>query len=60
MMAQIRIAPFFCVSVCRTAIWFRLCGIGFSVDLDMPVLFSERHGFRKVRRWGRWSFEVLR
>lgn len=51
---------FFRVSMRSTGIWFRLFGKGFSIDRDMPTLFSERYGFRKVRRWGRWSFEVLR
>lgn len=59
-MSQIRITRFFCASVCRKAFWFRIFGVGFAIDLDMPVLFSERYRFRKVRRWGRWSFEVLK
>lgn len=40
--------------------WFRLFGWGLSFDTDLPVFYSERHGFRKVHRFGRLAVQVLR
>jgi hypothetical protein len=40
--------------------YFRICGYGLSFERDMPVLFSERHGHRKVRRYGRWALQFLK
>lgn len=40
--------------------YFRILGYGLCVDRDMPVLFSERNGYRKVNRFGRWAFQWLR
>lgn len=42
-----------------TGFYFRLWGFGFAVERDMPVLFSERYGHRKVWRQGRWAFQWL-
>ncbi|UIY60058.1 hypothetical protein [Burkholderia cepacia] len=47
------------VCVHRSGFYFRVAGVGISFDFDMPVLFSERNGFRKIRRIGRLSMEVL-
>lgn len=40
--------------------YFRLLGYGLSVQRDRPVLFSERNGYKRVLRIGRWAFEVLK
>lgn len=40
--------------------YFRICGYGLSVQLDVPVFFSERNGYRRVLRVGRWAIEWLR
>lgn len=39
--------------------WIRVYGCGPHVARDRMVLFSERYGYRKVFRLGRWSFEWL-
>jgi hypothetical protein len=40
--------------------WFcRVRGWGFAVEKDYPRYFSERNGFRRVYRLGRWSLEWL-
>jgi hypothetical protein len=41
--------------------WFRVFGRGFAaVDKRRhPPLFSERHGYKKVLRIGRWGVEWL-
>lgn len=39
--------------------YFRVLGYGLSIDNDLPVLFSERYGHRKVYRLGRWAFQWL-
>jgi hypothetical protein len=39
--------------------WFRIFGYGLAFDIDLPVLYSERHGFRRVSRFGRIAVEVL-
>ena len=40
--------------------FFRLLGYGLSCQVDMPVLFSEREGHRRLLRIGRFSVEFLR
>ena len=40
--------------------YFRVCGTGLSFEIDRPMLFSERIGYRKVTRLWRFSVEVLR
>lgn len=44
----------------RWGCYFRVNGRGLAIQLDLPVLFSERYGYRKVWRAGRWSAELLR
>jgi len=44
----------------RWGMYFRVLGRGLSIQRDLPVLFSERNGYRKVVRIGRWALEVLR
>lgn len=39
--------------------WVRAFGYGPFIRKDRMVLFSERYGYRKVWRLGRWSFEWL-
>ena len=39
--------------------YFRVNGYGMAFQRDMPRLFSERNGFRRVFRVGRWSLEFL-
>ena len=39
--------------------YFRLRGYGLSVDIDLPVLFSERIGKRRVLRIGRTAIQFL-
>ena len=43
----------------QSGFWFRVFGYGLAFDIDFPVLYSERHGFRTVHRFGRLSIEVL-
>jgi len=42
--------------------WFRLFGRGLSVSdkIKNPPLFSERYGYRKILRFGKWGIEYLR
>lgn len=40
--------------------WVRIFGYGPFIRRDRTVLFGERYGYRKVCRFGRWSFEWLR
>jgi hypothetical protein len=40
--------------------YFRLFGYGLSFDLNLPRLFSERYGYRRVLRIGRLAIEWLR
>lgn len=44
----------------RWGLCFRINGSGLVVQRDLPRLFSERYGYRKVWRAGRWSIELLR
>lgn len=39
--------------------YFRVRGYGLAVQRDMPRLFSERNGIRKVLRVGRWALQWL-
>ena len=41
--------------------WIRLAGYGISVSdkIKHPPLFSERNGYRKVYRVGRWGIEFI-
>lgn len=54
------ITPRTFVVVHSTGFYFRASGKGISVDLDLPALFSERNGYRKVWRIGRLAVQVLR
>jgi len=40
--------------------WFRIFGCGLAIGKDRPVLFSERYGYQKVFRLGRWSVHALK
>lgn len=40
--------------------YFRVFGYGMAVEVDMPVLFSERYGHRRVLRIGRIAVQWLR
>ena len=40
--------------------WIRVFGYGPFIRRDREVYFSERYGYRKVWRIGRWSFEWLK
>lgn len=51
-------STFFCRH--ESGFYFRVFGYGMSIDIDMPALFSERYGFRKVLRIGRISIQVLK
>ena len=44
----------------RWGFFFRLHGWGMGIQRDLPILFSERNGYRKRARIGRWAFTVLR
>lgn len=48
---------FFCSS--KTGFYFRIFGYGVSAQRDMPRLFSERMGARRVLRLGRWALQLL-
>ena len=41
--------------------WIRIAGYGISVSdkLKHPPLFTERNGYRKVYRVGRWGIFIL-
>ena len=43
----------------KWGLWFRLFGYGPHIERDRMALFSERYGYRKVYRLGRWSFEWI-
>lgn len=44
----------------RWGFWWRpLGGRGICIERDRVALFSERNGYRKVYRFGRWSLEWL-
>lgn len=38
--------------------WFRVLGVGLSID-NMRPLFSERMGYRRKLRIGKWGMEFL-
>lgn len=40
--------------------FLRVCGVGLQIEKNRPLLFSERIGFRRVYRLGRWSLEFLK
>lgn len=44
----------------RWGMYFRVFGRGLSIQRDLPVRFSERNGYRRVIRVGRWALEILR
>lgn len=44
----------------ESGFYFRIAGYGLSVERDMPALFSERYGYRRVLRFGRWAIQWLR
>ncbi len=50
------------ITVYRGGCWFRIWGYGLSIvnKRKHPPLFSERYGYRKVLRFGRWGVEILR
>jgi hypothetical protein len=43
----------------ESGFYFRVFGYGLSIDSNRRVSFSERYGYRKVLRIGRWAIEVL-
>lgn len=47
------------LSIFKWGFWLWINGAGISVEWDRPVLFSERYGYRRVRRWGRISMQLL-
>ena len=54
--------PVFCYHRCKGLWWFRVFGYGLhykNVRLH-PPLFSERHGFRRKLKLGRFYFGGLR
>jgi hypothetical protein len=53
---------FFCFYYEPGFFWFRIFGYGLSCADKVlnPPLFSERYGYRRVLRVGRWGFEFLR
>lgn len=44
----------------ESGFYFRVAGYGLAVERDMPVLFSERYGHRRVLRFGHWAVQWLR
>ncbi len=44
----------------RYGVYFRIRGYGASLVHDMPVMFSERVGRRRVYRCGRFAFQWLK
>lgn len=52
-----------CITYCSYpgGFWFRVYGVGLRVqDRTMhPALFSERNGYIKVLRVGKWSIRVI-
>jgi hypothetical protein len=43
----------------ESGFYFRVLGYGLSIDGNRRVGFSERYGYRKVLRIGRWAIEWL-
>lgn len=43
-------------------LWFRVFGRGLSISdkVKNPPLFSERYGYKKVIRIGKWGIKFLR
>ncbi len=41
--------------------WFRVFGVGLSIQdrVKYPALYSERNGYVKVLRVGKWSVKAL-
>ena len=39
--------------------YFRICGYGLAFQRDSRAYFSERMGFKKVLRIGRWAIQTL-
>jgi hypothetical protein len=44
----------------RWGAYFRIRGYGAALSMDLPVLFSERYGHRRVYRLGRVAFQWLK
>lgn len=44
----------------RAGFYFRICGYGLAFTKDQRPLFSERMGYRKVLRIGRWAIQWLK
>ena len=40
--------------------YFRVMGYGLAIDRDMRRGFSERNGYQKVYRLGRWALQLLK
>ena len=49
---------FSCYAYCK-GFWFRCFGYGMAIDIDAPMLFSERMGIRKALRIGRVRIQAL-
>lgn len=47
------------LSVWRWGMWFRIYGHGLSIQINAPILFSERYGYRKPWRFGPLLIERL-
>jgi hypothetical protein len=43
----------------ESGFYFRVLGYGLAVERDMPMLFSERNGYRRALRIGRWAAQML-
>ena len=43
----------------RWGFYFRVSGWGAAIQRDLPILFSERNGYRKRVRIGRWALSFL-
>lgn len=46
-------------AVWRWGMRVHLFGRGLYIGMDKPVVFSERYGYRKVYRLGRWALELV-
>lgn len=44
----------------RWGAWFRICGHGLHIQLNAPMLFSERHGLRRCWRFGAVRIQRLK
>lgn len=42
-----------------SGLYFRIGGYGLAFERDMTPLFSERNGYRRVWRIGRWAIQWL-